>query len=82
MADYSAITAYFVSNHLHYYTFNRKSEKLIKAVIRQLPGDTPAEDISNGLQDLGFSILSVKQMTANRPSLEGGSKSVKLTLLL
>jgi hypothetical protein len=41
-----------------------------------VPGDTPAEDISNGLQNLSFSILSVKQMTANRPSPEGGSHSV------
>jgi hypothetical protein len=78
MADYSAIRAYFDSNHLHHFTFHPKSEKPIKAVIRQLPGDTPAEDISNGLQDLGFSIPSMKQMTANRPSPEGGSHAVNL----
>jgi hypothetical protein len=82
MADYSAIRSYFDSNHLHYFTFHPKSEKPIKAVIRQLPGDTPAEDISNGLQDLGFSILSVKQMTANCPSPEGGSHTVNLPLFL
>jgi hypothetical protein len=77
MADYSDIRAYFDSNHLHYYTFYPNSEKPIMAVIRQLPGDNPAEDISNGLQDLGFSILSVKQMTANLPSPE-----VAATLLI
>jgi hypothetical protein len=82
MADYSAIRAYLDSNHLHCFTFRPKSEKPIKAVIRQLPGDTPAKDISNGLQDLGFSILSVKQMTANCPSPEGGSHAVNLPLFL
>jgi hypothetical protein len=81
-ADYSAIRAYFDSNHLHYYTFQPKSENPIKAVIRQLPGDNPAEDISNGLQDLAFSNLSVKQITANRPSPEGGSDSINLPLFL
>jgi hypothetical protein len=82
MADYSAIRAYFDSHQLHYYTFHLKSEKPITAVIRQLPGDTPAEDISNGLQDLDFTILSVKQITANRPSPEGGSHSINLPLFL
>jgi hypothetical protein len=49
MADYSAIRAYFDSNALHYFTFHPKSEKHVKAVIRRLPNDTPAEDISSGL---------------------------------
>jgi hypothetical protein len=80
MADYSALRSYFDSIHLHYFTFHPKSEKPIKSVIRQLPGDKPAEDISNGLQDLGFSILSVKQMTANRQSPEGGNHAVNLPL--
>jgi hypothetical protein len=82
MADYSAIRAHFDSNNLHCYTYHLKSEKPIKAVIRHLPGDTPAEDISNGLQDLGFSVLSVNQLTATRPLPEGGSHTVNLPLFL
>jgi hypothetical protein len=71
MADYSAIRAHFDGRNLNYYTFHPKSEKPIKAVIRHLPIDTTAEDISNGLTELGFRVLSVRQMTANRRSTEG-----------
>jgi hypothetical protein len=69
MADYSAIRAYFDYKDLHYFTFHHKSEKSVKAVDRHLPIDTPAEDISNGLQDLGYSVFSVKHMTEVRPAL-------------
>jgi hypothetical protein len=82
MADYSAIKDHFDSKAFHYFTFHPKSEKPIKAVIRHLPMDTPAEDLSKGLQDLGFSVLSVKQMTASRPSPEGGSRTSNLPLFL
>jgi hypothetical protein len=64
MADYSAIRECFHSKNLNYFTFYPKSHKPVKAVIRHLPIDTPDEDISKGLQDLGYSLLSVKQMTA------------------
>jgi hypothetical protein len=69
MADYSAIRAYFDYKDLHYFTFHHKSEKSVKAVTRHLPIDTPAEDVSNGLQDLGYSVFSVKQMTEVRAAL-------------
>jgi hypothetical protein len=81
MADYCAIRAYFDTQKLNYFTFYAKSEKPIKAVIRHLPIDTPAEDISNGLVELGFDILSVKQMTTTRPS-ESGRKEINLPLFL
>jgi hypothetical protein len=38
----------------------------IKAVILHLPSDTPVEDISNSLEDLGFNVINVRQMTATR----------------
>jgi hypothetical protein len=44
------------------------SEKPIKAVICHLPPDTPTEDISNSLEGLGFSVISVRQMTADHRS--------------
>jgi hypothetical protein len=68
MSDYSVIRTYLDSKSLNYYTFYSKSEKPIKAVIRHLPTDTPAEYISNGLIDLGFDVVSVKQMTSTRSS--------------
>jgi hypothetical protein len=39
----------------------------IKAVIRHLPGNTPAEDIAKELQALGFIVISVRQLTSKRP---------------
>jgi hypothetical protein len=63
---------------MHYYTFHSKSEKPVKAVIRPLPNDLPPEDISNGLQNLGFSVLSVKHMTASQLSPKGGTYTVNL----
>jgi hypothetical protein len=81
MADYSAIRTYFDSHKLNYFTFYAKSEKPIKAVIRHLPIDTPAEDISNGLVDLGFYVISVKQTTTTRSS-ESGRKQINPPLFL
>jgi hypothetical protein len=48
-----------------------KSEKLIKVVIHHLPVNTPAEDIAEGLVDLGFDIIGIKQMSTARRSSEG-----------
>jgi hypothetical protein len=48
--------------------FYAKSKKPMKAVIRHLSHNTPAEDISDGLVSLGFDGISVKQMTATRRS--------------
>jgi hypothetical protein len=38
----------------------------MKAVIRYFPPHTPQEDISDSLEDLGFNVINVRQMTANR----------------
>jgi hypothetical protein len=48
----------------------------MKAVIRLLPHNTTAEDISNGLVSLGFEAISVRQMTATDQSLSDGSKTI------
>jgi hypothetical protein len=58
---------HFDSQNLSHYSFP-KSQKPIKVVIRHLPHNTPAEDISDGLVSLGFGVVSVKQMTATRRS--------------
>jgi hypothetical protein len=82
MADYSAIRHYLDSKQISYFTFFPKSEKPMKAVIRYLLPSTPAEDISNALVELGFSIISVRQMTSKRTIQEGGSQVVNLPLFL
>jgi hypothetical protein len=58
--------SYLEKNNLQYFTYSPKSEKPIKAVIRHLPRDTPAEDISNSLENLGFNVINVRQLTTNR----------------
>lgn len=65
-ADYSAIMSHLGAGKLPYYTYHPKILKNMKAVIRPLPGDTPAEDITNELMALGFTIISVRQMSTSR----------------
>jgi hypothetical protein len=82
MADFQSTKSHFETNNLFYYTFCPKSKKQIKAVIRHLPHSTLAEDISNGLVGLSFDVISVKQMTATRPSPHEGSETTNLPLFL
>jgi hypothetical protein len=64
MADYSVLKSYLEENYDHYFSSN--SEKPIKAVIHHLLPDRSAEDISNILEDLGFSVINVRQITTNQ----------------
>jgi hypothetical protein len=68
MADFSAIETYIERNSIPYYTFFPKSENPFKVVIRHLPQNTPAEDISDGLESLGYDVIRFKQMTTTRRS--------------
>jgi hypothetical protein len=79
MAYFSTIRSHFKSSNLPYFTYP-KSQRPIKAVIRYLPFTTPAEDISDGFVDLGFDVISVKQMSATRRPRAGGTYTVNLTL--
>jgi hypothetical protein len=82
LGDFSAIRKFLEAKNLSHFTFFQKSEKPIKAVIRQLPLNTPAQDISDGLIDLGFDIISVKQMTSSRRSPSEGTLPRNLPLFL
>jgi hypothetical protein len=82
MVDFQSVKSHFDANNLSYYSFYPKSEKRMKAVIRHLPYNTPAEDISDGLVSHQFDVISVKQMTANRWSPPEGSKTINLPLFL
>jgi hypothetical protein len=62
MMDYSAIKSYLKINHPHYFSFSSNSEKPRKTVIHHLSPDTPAEDISDSLEDLDFNIINVRQI--------------------
>jgi hypothetical protein len=71
IVDYQAVKAHFTKSSLAYFTFFPMSEKPVKAVLRHLPSNTPAQDISDGLVDLGFDVVSVKQMSSARRSHYG-----------
>jgi hypothetical protein len=82
MADFSAIKSHFDTQNLQYFTYYPKIQKPIKAVIRHLPSNTPAEDLSDGLADLGYDVISVKQMSTTRRSTTEGPSSINLPLFL
>jgi hypothetical protein len=68
LADFAAVKSHLETNNLPYLSVYPKYLKQFKAVIRHLPMNTPTEDISEGLMELGFEIISVKQMTSTRRS--------------
>jgi hypothetical protein len=70
------VKAHFETNNLSYYTFYPKSQKPVKAVICHLLQNTPAEDIQDGLLDLGFDVMSIAHWSAE------GTTSITLPLLL
>jgi hypothetical protein len=82
MEDFSTIKKHLESTNLSYFTYFPKSEKPIKTVIRHLPSNTPAPDICDGLTDLGFDIISVKQMSSTRRSQPQGTPHRNLPLFL
>jgi hypothetical protein len=82
MADFSAIKTFLEEKELSFYTFFPKSEKPFEAIIRHLPMNTPAEDISDGFVDLGFDVISVRQMTTTRRTSQQGSSTPNLPLFL
>jgi hypothetical protein len=81
MVDYQAFKEYFNQKSLAYFTFFPKSEKPVKAVLCHLPSNTSAQDISDGLVDLGFDVISIKQMSSARRSPDG-SNPIPLPLFL
>jgi phosphopantetheinyl transferase (holo-ACP synthase) len=70
MTDWKA-TKTFLSDKDHpYFTFYTKAETTIKALIMHLPNKNSSEDITVARQELGYEVISFKQMTAQRPSPE------------
>jgi hypothetical protein len=45
----------------------------LKAAIRHIPPDMPADEIYEALAELGFDVISVKQMSSNRRTPMEGS---------
>jgi hypothetical protein len=81
MADFQSVKSHFDANNTYYYSFYPKSEKRMKAVIRHLPQNSPAENKSEGLVSL-TSDVSVKQIIENRRSPSYKSTTIDFTLIL
>jgi hypothetical protein len=60
--DFQTVKLHFKSNNLSFSSFFPKSDKPIKAVIRHLPNNTPAENVAKELGDIGFDVVSVRQL--------------------
>jgi hypothetical protein len=54
MTNFETVKSFFSTQNLSYYSFFPKSQKPIKEVLRHLPTNTPAQDISDGLVTLRF----------------------------
>jgi hypothetical protein len=65
-ANFSDTRSHFEINNLPYFTFYLKSQKPINPVIRHLTLSTPTEDISDGLVNFGFDVISGKEMSTTR----------------
>jgi hypothetical protein len=70
------------SRVLHHFTFYPKSDKPIEAVIPHLPMIICFEDIALALQELGFDVNNLKEMTAKRLFPEGSVTTLTLLLFL
>jgi hypothetical protein len=81
MLDYQSVKAHFETSNLSYYTFYPKSQKPIKVMICHLLQNTPVENIPSGLVELGFDVISVKQLSIVHRSPEG-TTSITLRLFL
>jgi hypothetical protein len=80
MAGYKTIQKLLSTKGLPVFTFYTNGDKPVKAVIRHLTNNSSSEDITVALQELDYEVISVKQMTAKRPSPEGGVTLVSLPL--
>jgi hypothetical protein len=80
MAGYKVIQNLLSQKGLPFFTFYTRGEKPVKALIRHLPINTSSEDITVALQELGYEVISVKQMTVKSPSPEGEVTLVSLHL--
>jgi hypothetical protein len=82
MADYKAVQNLISQRGLPFFSFYTKGDEPVKSVLRHLPNNTSSDDITVVLQESGYDVINVKQMTAKRPSPEGGVTPVYLPLLL
>jgi hypothetical protein len=74
--------SYLEKSNLHHFTISQNYEKPFKAAVPHLSPDTPGEGISNSLEDLGFNIINLGQMTATRRTPSRQTHMESLTLFL
>jgi hypothetical protein len=75
----SAFTSRAITSYTSPYP---KSQNPMNVVIWHLPVSAAAEDYSDGLVNLGFDVISVKQMSTTRRSPAEGTTTVNIPLCL
>jgi hypothetical protein len=81
ITDFSTIRSHFGKNNVLYITYYPKSHKLVE-IATAASIYTPAEDISDGLVDLGLNVITVKQKSATHRSPEGRTFTVDFPFFL
>jgi hypothetical protein len=79
MVDYNATKQFLTAENPHYFTFSTKRDipvkssiiKMLKAVIRYLPGNISTENITVAFQVIDYDAVSVKQKTVKHSTTEG-----------
>lgn len=77
MMDFSAWKAHFKRDNLHCFSFSLNLKTPLKLWFAL---QSPAEDIHSGLVQLGFDIITIKQMSANCLSAAEGTSTNHLPL--
>jgi hypothetical protein len=80
MVHFLRVKSHLENHNLAFFTFFPKSEKPIKAEIRHLRINTPAEDVCDRLASLGFNVVSINQVTTTRRSSPEEPKVTNLPL--
>jgi len=83
MVDNKAILSYLSDNRIHHFTFHPQFDKNIKADIHHLRIiNTSSQDTILAFQDMGYDIISVKQMTIKSFSPDDLINTISLPIFL
>jgi hypothetical protein len=82
LTDFAAVKSHLETHNLPYFTFYLKFLKTIKVIICHLTMNTPAQDTSDGVMDLDFRIISLKQMPTTRQSPYEGTVTTNILLFI
>jgi hypothetical protein len=69
MVDWNNIQKFLTEKTLHFFTFYKKADQLVTAVISHLSGNNSAEDITVALQEVNYDIINVRGLSKKYSTL-------------